>query len=146
MSVFVGPSNTGKSYLAVLIYALHQVLGSYSGNFAYRRYIDRLLIPGLPAIMPTQDIDLSTDDVTVLILGRLRKQYCTESRWFKTSSCRKQWQGWCVELYPCSCGMSEVLDSEIVRCFGVEGIENLIRYPNNTELVFYLTNPRYSTS
>ena len=27
MTVFVGPSNTGKSYLAILIYALHSFFG-----------------------------------------------------------------------------------------------------------------------
>ena len=29
MTVFVGPSNTGKSYLAILIYALHRFFLSY---------------------------------------------------------------------------------------------------------------------
>ena len=37
LTVFVGPSNTGKSYLAVLLYALHQCLGGaaapYGGRF-----------------------------------------------------------------------------------------------------------------
>lgn len=33
LTVFVGPSNTGKSYLAILIYALHR----YHGDFLYRR-------------------------------------------------------------------------------------------------------------
>ena len=27
LTVFIGPSNTGKSYLAILIYALHQLFG-----------------------------------------------------------------------------------------------------------------------
>lgn len=31
-TVFVGPSNTGKSYLAILLYALHQFFYSYPGN------------------------------------------------------------------------------------------------------------------
>ena len=34
LTVFVGPSNTGKSYLAILIYALHLF---FSGNQVYRR-------------------------------------------------------------------------------------------------------------
>ena len=33
LTVFVGPSNTGKSYLAILIYALHR----YHSDFLYRR-------------------------------------------------------------------------------------------------------------
>ena len=31
LTVFVGPSNTGKSYLAILIYALHRFFGGYTG-------------------------------------------------------------------------------------------------------------------
>ena len=29
LTVFVGPSNTGKTYLAILIYALHRVFGGF---------------------------------------------------------------------------------------------------------------------
>lgn len=32
LTVFVGPSNTGKSYLAILIYALHRFFGAYIEN------------------------------------------------------------------------------------------------------------------
>lgn len=33
LSVFIGPSNTGKSYLAILIYALHRYFGNYVPGF-----------------------------------------------------------------------------------------------------------------
>ena len=33
LTVFVGPSNTGKSYLAVLLYALHQCLGGAAAPY-----------------------------------------------------------------------------------------------------------------
>ncbi len=40
LTVFIGPSNTGKSYLAILIYALHQCLGgltlTHKGWFSHR--------------------------------------------------------------------------------------------------------------
>ena len=40
LTVFIGPSNTGKSYLAILIYALHQCLGgltlTHGGQFSHR--------------------------------------------------------------------------------------------------------------
>ena len=50
LTVFVGPSNTGKSYLAVLLYALHQCLGGaaapYGGRFrqklVFRRRGERI--------------------------------------------------------------------------------------------------------
>lgn len=37
LTVFVGPSNTGKSYLAALIYALHRFFSGYADNVAYPR-------------------------------------------------------------------------------------------------------------
>ena len=37
MTVFVGPSNTGKSYLAILIYALHQFFAGELGMSSFRR-------------------------------------------------------------------------------------------------------------
>ena len=33
LTVFVGPSNTGKSYLAILIYALHRFFGAYTSGW-----------------------------------------------------------------------------------------------------------------
>ncbi len=36
LTVFTGPSNTGKSYLAILIYALHQVFSRTTGFHRYR--------------------------------------------------------------------------------------------------------------
>ena len=37
LTVFVGPSNTGKSYLATLIYALHRLFGGYTSNPGFAR-------------------------------------------------------------------------------------------------------------
>ena len=69
MTVFVGPSNTGKSYLATLIYALHRFFGSYlSGR------IRRGPVPGqaywaiLPAFGPLTDLDLSAADVEAVYM------------------------------------------------------------------------------
>ena len=38
MTVFIGPSNTGKSYLAILLYALHRVFGAIGGSPEPLRY------------------------------------------------------------------------------------------------------------
>ena len=40
MSVFVGPSNTGKSYMAALVYALHRSFNGYSVNANYNSAYD----------------------------------------------------------------------------------------------------------
>ena len=33
LSIFIGPSNTGKSYLAGLLYALHRTVGSWYNGY-----------------------------------------------------------------------------------------------------------------
>ena len=38
-TLFVGPSNTGKSYLAIMTYALHRIFGSSTGDIGYRRRV-----------------------------------------------------------------------------------------------------------
>ena len=63
LTVFVGPSNTGKSYLAILIYALHQL---------FARHLDplRVLLPGLSDDNPLQaplSHDLPTESVDALL-------------------------------------------------------------------------------
>ena len=45
LTVFVGPSNTGKSWLAVLIYALHRCFGSEVGPDHWRASGSSLMLP-----------------------------------------------------------------------------------------------------
>ena len=43
LTVFVGPSNTGKSYLAILIYALHKFFYRYFGRHNRRGFAPFIL-------------------------------------------------------------------------------------------------------
>ena len=45
LTVFVGPSNTGKSYLAILIYALHRCFGGEAGTDHWRASRGSLMFP-----------------------------------------------------------------------------------------------------
>ena len=45
LTVFVGPSNTGKSYLAILIYALHRCFGGDAGPDHWRASESSLILP-----------------------------------------------------------------------------------------------------
>ena len=38
LTVFVGPSNTGKSYLAILLYALHKSIGYHVDNLRMKKF------------------------------------------------------------------------------------------------------------
>lgn len=78
LTVFVGPSNTGKSYLAVLIYALHRALAGMIGGHEFQQrvpgteremsesqsnFIDRL-ISEIEFPSETKSIDLEGDALT----------------------------------------------------------------------------------
>ncbi len=64
LTVFIGPSNTGKSYLAILIYALHQVFGGYT----YTRF-GRIRFRGIisPALFRRYKRDLSEENIEALL-------------------------------------------------------------------------------
>ena len=66
LSVFVGPSNTGKSYLATLIYALHQFFGAYAGRSDIRGPADTpFSVVPYPTI-PAMRADLTENDLGAL--------------------------------------------------------------------------------
>ena len=61
-TVFVGPSNTGKSYLAILIYALHRFFGVPLGLRAEQHSDGSLVIPPRPPPgLPEESIDALLD-------------------------------------------------------------------------------------
>ena len=67
MSVFVGPSNTGKSYLATLIYALHRFFGACLGTFATQQMPTPMSFGWRPMLMPPTSINLSAEDIDGLL-------------------------------------------------------------------------------
>ena len=123
MSVFVGPSNTGKSYMAVLIYALHKFFSAYS----YRRYAG---------------LNLSKKDVAAA-LAWARETHLTLQR-------SKRDQSSLVELPESIEALvrsflprivkdsGKVLESELVRCFGVDKSKDLIRHSSDSHTLLSL--------
>ena len=119
LTVFVGPSNTGKSYLAILIYALHRYFsyGSWLGRRRFSRnstVLHRDVAKKLPRetvhdlaslgermmsdkreLLPKEGIDLP-DSITDFIRSRLGEK-------------------------------GSGLGNEIGRCFGIEEVGALIR-------------------
>lgn len=123
LTVFVGPSNTGKSYVAMLIYALHNFFTAYAVR---RRF--------------TEPFDLSQDDV-----DRIHE-------WVNSSLPRVAVEGNAGYSRPHkmpdavadavnrnlrdTAHMSEPLSDEIARCFGMERASNLMRYPYGGKSLF----------
>ena len=119
LTVFVGPSNTGKSYLAILIYALHKHFGA--GNWISREYF-----PGrLSRYRRSANHDLSPDDINAL--AHLAEHISMRDK-----------ESGSIENFPLSPSIIELIRSsfndwgyhvsrEIIRCFGLEEAGDLIR-------------------
>ena len=135
LTVFVGPSNTGKSYLAILIYALHRFfgssrrLGSWRLSFGYRS--DRR-----PA--PRELTDESIDALLEMV------------RSLKTDADVKAKDS-IVLPPPVAESLRSVFDDvaqdlarEVARCFGMPDIATIIRRgrPNEARVVVRRRMPR----
>ena len=136
MSVFVGPSNTGKSYMAALIYALHRFFNGYSVN--------PFLTRGLQMI-PPQDLKLSENDIAELynwMNETLPDPWSNET--LSDTEIADHYElpeSIAVLVRPVLNSISHLggdLDSEIVRCFGVDKTKNLVRYPDGGGTGFFL--------
>ena len=139
LSVFVGPSNTGKSYLAVLIYALHQFFGAHARTSGDRRVPGNLRSQGLPFITPISEMPLSPTEIERLHAWAATERIRIESAYRSgtpppdsdlppevSAIVRRT----LVEVR----SLGNVLKEEILRCFGFEAPENVVRYsPNYTE-------------
>ena len=108
LTVFVGPSNTGKSYLAILIYALHRVFRRRGFRF--------------PLVSRRQDLTEETVNALWEVANAL------------PSDSRLSGHGTIVLPAPAAEALrtelndlADALPSEISRCFGVGELHELIR-------------------
>ena len=120
LTVFVGPSNTGKSYLAILIYALHRVFGGDPRLSSLGMGIGI----GLPFLLGSGDEKLSKASVDILL--EFANSVIDNSEMHDQDS---------IVLPPSTAhalrfGFNELADDlarEIRRCFGVSESSALLR-------------------
>ena len=132
MTVFVGPSNTGKSYMATLIYALHKAFNGYSGDPTSKRTLPEQFWDDRDTKPRGRTASFSKEDVANL------------SNWFNEMMTRiNSTQGGKVDSFelPKSVdalvrpkmndvsSLGDELDGEIARCFRVDQTKDLCRYP-----------------
>ena len=142
LTVFVGPSNTGKSYLAILVYALHKFFYRYASDDPFER-----IMAG-----PRQwDVELSTLDAgNMERLGLSEEVIAQVFRWTKdvvtetNASLDKFLDPFgspdtelselptfisdVVRRLLNSDVFSDLFSTEITRCFGIKGVTDLLRY------------------
>ena len=115
MTIFIGPSNTGKSYLAVLIYSIMKVLGGnkIGSSFALRHEVQkRIRETGIEAFESYKS---------------------KESMLLKVDELFQNW----VQF------VSDFWKEEVVYCFGEEG-KNMMAEAHNKNLVVKISDAKNS--
>ena len=135
LTVFVGPSNTGKSYLATLIYALHQFFGDSSERVKGGRD------SGPFKDISTDNITLSREDIARLIAladkGRLHAETPRYSDGRLNVAAMPDNVSALVRRVINSIEYaSGTLDDEIARCFGLGKTQSMIHYPGSDRAGF----------
>ena len=127
LTVFVGPSNTGKTYLATLIYALHKILPDFSLLPVMYQHLHRFvqnLGDGEMSAVDAQSWKVIFQD----IYGKLE----TKGRRFMFAdlpeSLRERWQIILTEPEL----LGESLATELERCFGLQSVSELVRLSSNS--------------
>ena len=132
LTVFIGPSNTGKSYLAILIYALHLGFGG-SDIPPYRRAILRRLGLPLNLVRPTASIRNSLKNWLSKVeedsLPALPTDIATHIR----SALQR------------ANGLNHHLEREIRRCFGIDRLNELARHPGGRGVAIDIRVPQNGT-
>jgi len=120
LTVFIGPSNTGKSYLAILMYALHQCFGD-SDFLPYRGIFPRYRgwpIRGLSEVVRDRaPIRRSLQDW--ISKGGLQKD--------SLSTLPADVAAHIYSILARAKDLDRYLEQEICRCFGVDRLDELVR-------------------
>ena len=131
MSVFVGSSNTGKSYMAALIYVLHKFFNAYSG--------DDIRSPML--LRKQQSPDLSTNDLSGLYAWTKETISDLQTTKHETSYLIELPESIAMSVRPIINNIAHLsgdLEDEITRCFGVEKAKTLIRHLSDGKTILSL--------
>lgn len=126
MTVFVGPSNTGKSYLAILIYALHRF---FSGNYGDRRRLGTM-----PRVARRRSRHLQDEITDVDIAGLahwIDDMVSSGQEGSPSDESSGQLPAFVAPLVRSmlrDLESSEDIADEILRSFGVAGANSLVRH------------------
>ena len=118
LTVFVGASNTGKSWLAILVYALHQCFGDYKGipRHRFRGTLDPLFIANID----------KTDNKLDAAFEWLQQEFGNRDR-LSTMSIDDLPDFISDAIQFMLDRRNKRIDSELCRCFGVNETGKLIR-------------------
>ena len=127
LTVLVGPSNTGKTYLATLIYALHKILPDFTLLPVMYQHLHRF-------VQDLGDSKSSTGDAYSweVVLQDIVEKLETKGRRFMFADLpepvRERWQTVLTD----SEVLGESLATELGRCFGLQSVSELVRLSTNS--------------
>ena len=120
MTVFVGPSNTGKSYLAILLYALHRFCGGGSRSLGPVRFGPWRSQLGGDVPNPTPE--------NINAFAQLARSLDDINPWSEGESTIVELPGTIVNLLRSEFDkLGGNIGSEILRCFGMNTTTALVR-------------------
>ena len=129
LTVFVGPSNTGKSYLATLIYALHRFFGGDAHSPGFNTRDGHSLFDRFVEAWGDEQ-EISEEDTKALLAWMNRLFECTQGEALPEDFRARVPDDVAPLLHPFLRKVStlgDFLNDEIARCFGSEGTARLIR-------------------
>ena len=130
LTIFVGPSNTGKSYLAVLIYALHQCLADERVDvpgFGYSRFTLQ---------RATYDIEAKEE-----VWEALEKWASPDVRNERLDSLPESANALIRSFLERPSGLDAMVAAEIARCFGIDELRELHRRPGRSDSLIEIRVP-----
>lgn len=128
LTVFVGPSNTGKSYLAILMYAMHRFFSGATFEFFRNGLFSS---PRLISSNFDQQHHSVYREVAKWLIRRARAE---QSRADQSQPLHAIPETISTHLRPLLKTITELsseLEDEICRCFGVDNLTDLIRHGSN---------------
>ena len=145
LSVFVGPSNTGKSYLATLIYALHRFFGGFSGPaIKGPDYYAGTFPHAQSALRRLLGVDISAEEIQNLYAWVSAERH--KSGAINQSgrlSLKSDLPGPIWELIGRAASMieqsNEALENEIARCFGIRQSASLLHFPSGDTTILSIS-------
>ena len=136
MTVFVGPSNTGKSYMAALIYALHKSFNGYFGDSTKSSFLPEQFWAEHAPKHRSRSLSFSKENVSevadwfIQMTTRLNNSVPNHS---SLSELPESVAKLVRPLLNDVSSLSNELDGEIARCFRVEQTRDLCRYPSDRD-------------
>lgn len=136
LTVFVGPSNTGKTYLAILIYALHRVFGGFPKLPLSRHSPYGTFLP--PFAFDRRNLEKARS-ISRRSLQQMVEKLGTEGRPFKLSDLPKGLREAMESSFDDPNAFGAGLATELQRCFDIESVSEVIRRPQPRDAGISLT-------